>query len=444
MKFSIIISFILVITLLVTSCKKADVQFGSEFLDNGLTQIVRIDSFTPSLSTVYLDSFITSNKGAVVIGSYNDTYFGRISSESFFEVNPPSYQNIYDQTMFDSIALIIKPNGFYYGDTTKPLHFTVSKLSELIVSKNFDVTNQYYNNQSFKTGYVIGTGTKYINPVRKDDIIIRLDNSVGLDLFTQLQNQNNTIFKTTTDFINYFNGLKVNADLGDKSIFGFSDAVTMRLYYRKGSAFPQNLTADFILSNKAHQFNHITINRSNVANSYIKNISITRNEIPSALTGNMSYNQSFSGLMTKIRLSSINDVQKLPNFAKILKAVLVIKPLEGSFNLDSYTLPPNLRLSTTNPLNQFIGDILNVGSSGSAVQTGNLYIDNLNSLGTEYTYDLTPYVKSLLNNSVAIDNGLLLSPPSPAFQNQSNRVLVGDNFNPNAKTQLVIYYAAVQ
>ena len=116
----------------------------------------------------------------------------------------------------------------------------------------------------------------------------------------------------------------------------------------------------------------------------------------------------------------------------------------GSFNLDSYTLPPNLRLSTTNPLNQFIGDILNVGSSGSAVQTGNLYIDNLNSLGTEYTYDLTPYVKSLLNNSVAIDNGLLLSPPSPAFQNQSNRVLVGDNFNPNAKTQLVIYYAAVQ
>ena len=444
MKFSIIISFILAITLLVTSCKKADVQFGSEFLDNGLTQIVRIDSFTPSLSTVYLDSFITSNKGAVVIGSYNDAYFGRISSESFFEVNPPSYSNIYDQTMFDSIALIIKPNGFYYGDTTKPLHLTVSKLSELIVSKNFDVSNQYYNNQSFKTGYIIGTGTKYINPFRKDDIIIRLADSIGSNLFAQLQNQNNTIFKTTTDFINYFNGLKINAELGDNTIFGFSDAVTMRLYYRKSSAFPQNLTADFTLTNKAHQFNHITTDRSKVANSYIKNISITRNEIPSALTDNMSYNQSFSGLMTKIRLNSINDVQKLPNYAKILKAVLVIKPLEGSFNLDSYTLPSNLRLSTTNPLNQFIGDILNVGSNGSAVQTGNLYIDNLNSLGTEYTYDLTPYVKSLLNNSEAIDNGLLLSPPSPAFQNQSNRVLVGDNFNPNAKTQLVIYYAAVQ
>ena len=444
MKFSIIISFILAITLLVTSCKKADVQFGSVFLDNGLTQIIRIDSFTPNLSTVYLDSFVTSNKGALVIGSYNDPYFGRISSGSFFDITPPSYSNIYDQTTFDSIALVMKPNGFYYGDTSKPLHITVSRLSELITSKNFDVSNQYYNNQSFKTGAVIGTGTKYINPVRKDDIIIRLDNAIGLNLFTQLQNQNNTIFKTSTDFINYFNGIKINADLGDNTIAGFSDAVTMKLYYKKGGAFPQNLTVDFTISNKTHQFNQITTDRSKVTNSFIKNISITKNEIPTSFTGNMSYNQSFSGLMTKIRLRSINDVMKLPNFAKILKVILVIKPVIGSFNMDSYTLPPALRLSTTNPLNQFIGDILTVSGMGSAIQTGNLYIDNLNSTGTEYTYDLTPYVKSLLNNSVAIDNGLLISPPNPTFQNQSDRVLIGDNFNPNGKSQLIIYYAAVQ
>ena len=444
MKFSIIISFILAFTLWFTSCRKADVQFGSEYLDNGLTQVVRIDSFTPSLSTVVLDSFITSEKGALVIGSYNDDYFGKISSESFFDLNPPTYSNIYDQTIFDSFALILKPNGFYYGDTLKPVHFTVSRLSELISSKNYDLSNQYYNTQSFNTNSVLGSATKLIKPLRKEEIEIKLDKNIGSTLFKELQNQNNTIFKSNTDFINYFNGIKINAGTTDNTLVGFSDVVTMKLYYRKGGAFPQNLTADFTLTNKAHQFNHITTNRSNVANSYIKNISVTKKELPSTLTGNMTYNQSFSGLMTKIRFNSINDILKLPNYAKILKAVLIIKPVVGSYNFNTNRLPPYLRLSTTNPLNQLIGDILDVSNGGGAVQYGNLYIDYLNSTGTEYAYDLTPYIKSLLNNATAIDNGLLLSPPSPDFQNQSNRVLIGDNFNPNGRTQLVIYYAAIQ
>ena len=340
--------------------------------------------------------------------------------------------------------MILKPNGFYYGDTTQPIHFTVSRLSELIASKNFDVSNQYYSNQSFQTSTILGTASKYINPVRKDDITIRLNDAFGLELFKQLQNQNNTIYKSATEFINYFNGIKINTSKTDNTLVGFSDAVTMKLYYRKGSAFPQNLTADFTLSNKLHQFNHITTDRSNVLNSYIKNINTTKNEIPSALTGNMSYVQTISGLITKIRFKSVNDIQKLPNYAKILRAILVIKPVVATYNLSSNTLPPSLRLSTTNSLNQFIGDIVAASGGSGAVQYGNLYIDNLNSTGTEYTYDLTPYIKSILNNSTAIDNGLLISPPSPDYQNQSNRVLIGDNLNPNGKTQLLIFYAAVQ
>ena len=448
MKFSIIISFILASTLFVISCKKADIAFGNQFLDNENTQIVRIDSFTPSLSTVYLDSFVTSAKGSLVIGSYNDPYFGRVSSETYFDINPPAYSNIYAQATFDSLKIILKPNGYYYGDTTKPLHFTTNQLAELIQSKNFDVSNQYYNNQSFQIAGSIGAfgaEAKLVNPTRRDVVELMLNPALGQSLLQTLQNPSNTIFQNSTNFINYFNGLNITASNSDNTIVGFSDTVVMRLFYSNGSAFPQNLTVDFPLSNRLHQFNHTSVDRSNIPAVALRNINTVNNEIPSSLTGNMTYIQPYANLLTKIRFNSINDVQALPNYVKVLKAELILRPVVNTFNIDSYRLPPGLRISTSNPLNQIVYDIINVGgSSTSTIQNGNLVVDLLNTVGTQYTYDVTPYVKSLLNNPAAVNNGIILSPPSPAYQNQVNRALIGDNTNANGKAQLIIYYVSVQ
>ena len=442
MKFLIIIAFILTVTVSVTSCTKADVQFGSEFLDNQLTQIIKIDSFTPSLSTVYLDSFITSAKGVALIGSYNDSYFGRVSSETFFELNPPGYADIYSQTMFDSIRLILKPNGSYYGDTTKPIHFNTYRLSELIVSKNFDVSNNYYNNQSFMTGNIMGSESQVVYPQSKQAVSLKIQDTVGINLLTLLQDPNNTVFQNNINFLNYLNGMKISAGNSDQTMIGFSDTITMRLYYRKGGPYPQYGTADFVLSNKAHQFNHITVDRSAISDKVIQTISANNYEIPSTSTGNVSYMQTISGLMTKIRFNSINQVQNLPNYAKILSAQLVIRPVVGTYNRDSYSLPPYLRLSSTNGLNQLGTDILS--TNGAGIQTGSLFVDYLNGTGTAYTYDLTSYIKSILNNPTAIANGILVSPPSPYFETTASRVVIGNNFNINGQTQLLIYYASVQ
>ena len=73
------------------SCKKADIKFGDEFLDNDITQIYKTDSFGVNLSTVYLDSFITSAKGTVLLGGYDDAKFGKITTQSYFDLTPPSY-----------------------------------------------------------------------------------------------------------------------------------------------------------------------------------------------------------------------------------------------------------------------------------------------------------------------------------------------------------------
>jgi hypothetical protein len=158
----------------------------------------------------------------------------------------------------------------------------------------------------------------------------------------------------------------------------------------------------------------------------------------------MAYSSYAAGAMVKIRFPSVRDILKLPNYAKIIKATLVIKPANGSYQ-GVYSLPPQLRLSQTTQLNQVGTDITQINSDGTAVsQTGNLVIDDLYGSNTAYTYDVTSYLRGLVTDATINNNGLLLIPPSPALETQFNRLVVGDGSNSEAKTQLFIWYASVQ
>ena len=108
------------------SCKKADIKFGEDFLDNGVTQIFKTDSFGIDLSTIFVDSFITSARGTVLVGAYTDPLFGRVTTKSFFDIIPPIYIDQYANTSFDSISIILTPNiNSHYGDSTQLLNITI-------------------------------------------------------------------------------------------------------------------------------------------------------------------------------------------------------------------------------------------------------------------------------------------------------------------------------
>jgi hypothetical protein len=106
-------------------------------------------------------------------------------------------------------------------------------------------------------------------------------------------------------------------------------------------------------------------------------------------------------------------------------------------------LPPQLRLSTTTQLNQIGSDVLVVTNGAATEQYGSLYLDGLYGQDTNYSYDLTSYMKTLIADGTINQNGLLLLPPSPALETQFNRVAVGNSSNKNSQLQLVLIYAAV-
>lgn len=426
------------------ACTKVDMNFGGEIIDPNYTQIIKVDTFNVSMSTVYLDSFITSAKGVTLLGGYTDTAFGRIDTKCFFEVAPPAYTAVYDNTYYDSLSLILKVNHNYYGDTTKPIHIDISRVNQVI--QPYQQNGLYlYNNQSFSVNpSFIGSADIMVFPYnRVDTISIRMDDNLGRQLMAKLQDATDFDMKNSTNFLNFFNGLMISSNSSSSAIFGFSDSVTMRLSYRKAGIFPNDTHVDFTLANKAHHFNNISVNR---AGTPLQNLQTAR-EIPAVLTHNVSYSQPSSSAMIKVRFPNIRDLLNFPHYAKVLKAVLLVKPEAASFDRKLY-LPPQLRLSTTNYLNLVGQDLTAISSTGSAaVQYGNLVLD-YNSGNTYYTYDLSSYIKSIITdpNYNYTQSGLLLTPPSPAYETQFARLIAGSTLNPitNSQIQLQIYYATVQ
>jgi len=425
----------LLILVIAVSCKKADISFGTEFIDNGNTQVIKLDSFSTELSTVQIDSFVTSGNGVGLIGTYTDPYFGKIKSSSYFEIAPPTVTDDYQNTIFDSVILVGKISRNFYGDTTQPLSISVSRVAEDIIPPNGGTA---INNVDAYGLYPapLATKTMTISPSR-DSFVMRLPDALGQEFFGMLARKSDTL-KDNTVFLNYFKGLCLQANSG-AMIFGLSDTVKVRINYRKNGVFQTNNSVEFPLTT-THYFSNITQDRSGTPLQALS----TLKEIPSTATGNAAYSQSTSSAMIKIRFPTVRDILKIPNFKKLLRAQLIIRPLKGSYNT-TYSLPPSLRLSQTTQLNQLGADLTYLDAANVAqTQLGGLSIDYLYGENTAYTYDVTNFVISEINTDAFTKNGLLLLPPAPQYTTNFNRVAIGNMNNKNGNIQLQIFYASVQ
>jgi len=418
------------------SCKKAGIQFGSSFLDNTHTQIVQVDTLTVDASTVSVDSFITNDLATGLTGSYNDPYFGVVTAKSFMEIGPPAYSDTFQNTVFDSLELVLFLNKSYYGDTSKPVTVNIYRLSENI---KYASSTSLYNNSSFSYySNAIGEKTFMLRPNVDDSISIPLSEDIGAAWMSMLASGDIRI-KTDADFENYFKGICIASSGGD-AVFGFKDSISVRLHFKQKELYPAGKHVDFTLLNRPYQFNNISINRTGTA---INNIGTSVKEISSAETNNTAYIQYITGTMAKLRFPYLKDVLQLPGYTGIISAELRVKPVKASFN-NLYPLPDALRLVTTDSHNEFGVNITSTDATGvSVVQSGSLQIDELYGISTWYSYDVTAYIKDLLSVTQNNKYGLLVCPMSEEMAIVFNRALIGSSKN-SSGAQLIIYYLSVQ
>ncbi|MEX6691144.1 DUF4270 family protein [Danxiaibacter flavus] len=425
---------------LTTACKKVDIQFGQQLV-NGYTQVIKTDTFTVNVSSIYTDSFPTNGTGSAVAGIYNDPSFGLVKAGTYLQVVPPGFvdDDTYKNATYDSLEVVLKLNKVYYGDTTKPVQMEVYRLQDSIV---LDMnTNRLFNTSSVKTQAApIGSQSVYLKPYRTDTLSIRLSDALGQELMAKLKTKSQDI-RTVDSFLRYFKGINIRGAGNDGLAFGFKDSVSLNLHYTDRGLYPVAKVTKFTMNNSGHQFNSISIDRTGKP---LQAIGSSNKEVSSNLSANAGYLQPITGTRVKFTFPSISQLLDFPGFVKLSAAQLVVKPVKGTYDRSIYRLSDSLRLSQTDLNNQQGTDI----QINGATQAGNFVYDYQYGQSTSYTYDITTYLQAQMRLVGPINerNGLILSTFAKREYSSFWRTVVGNQHQPNDfdRVQLIIYYIAIQ
>lgn len=424
------------------ACKKADINFGDEFLNNPNTQVVKVDTFTAALSTVVLDSFSTNATGGVMVGGYDDLpNFGKLTTQSYMQIAPPAFQNasVYAGALFDSITLRVKIKNFY-GDSTKNFNIQVHELNEKITIPEESVSIFNHKTLAVKPT-ALANENRILRPRTSPNLSIKLDNTLGQNWLNKLKNPNDNDIKTDAAFLEYFKGIRLSTNNTNSMAVSFTDSVIIRIHYKVSDFILVEKTVDFNLVNNVNQFNNVEVRR---VGTPLQAFSSTVKELPSTATNNVSYLQSSTGVLTKISFPSIENILKLPNYTKLIRATLLVRPVTGTYSTSLF-LPPALRLSTTTSANDIGPDLVGFASNGSSfVQLGDLQTDYFLGVNTRYQYDVTDYVKLLISNPTYPRRSVLLVPQSPAFSTSFARAIFGNKQHLENKIELQLFYITVR
>ncbi|HVM89771.1 MAG TPA: DUF4270 family protein [Puia sp.] len=436
-----------------SACRKPSIAFGTSFVNNNNTSIIVVDTSTVLLSTVLEDSFPTAGTGTMLLGRYQDPELGMITSKTFLQIGTPGVKSVSALAGFDSISLIMHINKTFYGDTTITQRYYVSQLQQ-VIQFPYPTQTTYYNKSGFAfnpapLGYTdvnISPTAVHTTQNALDTVKIRLADTLGQKLLSMIQNKSDTI-SNSNSFLGYFKGLVIYSDTSVSHIgtmYGFKDTVIMRLYYHEPGVFTTSKYIDFPYSNRANQFNQIAVNRKGTPVAVLDSLQSVRTnrliptEAPSSLTNHAVYVQGITGLQTKMRFPYISNILGVPDYVSVLKAQLILRPVVGTFSPE-LSLPPQLILNTTDLTNQ-PGSIIFANGS---IEYGSLNVDYLYGQSTSYAYDITSYIQQQLNLVNILNNGLILSVPSPAKSTSANRAVFGDIVNKNYTITLKIYYISL-
>lgn len=384
------------------SCSNANkFSLGSDFVESQ-TNMVLTDTFRVDLSTVLLDSLLTSATGVALVGNYKDNEFGKITCTNYFEVGLPSYSEISEKAIYDSCTFFLSYSGYSYGDTTALMSVSIHQLKENITLNS---NGSLYNVSKFEYAKdAIGSKLFYPNPTSSDSILRIHVNEYGDTLFTLFKNKDNNVSSSDL-FLDYIKGFVLTSgNENNNAVLGFdadSSHTYFKIYYHVTDETVKNYVISIKLSSDTRQFNNI---QHDFAKSRLAAIdSLANHRILSQQSDGRCYMQAGIGLLPKIQFPTLQDLF-LKNRWKLLKADLIIVPVKDSY--DRFILPENLYLYDTdkhNDINGYLSD-----RSGNPVK-GTFVLDKLYNENTSYTFDITPFISNeLADNYFNYDHGIFV------------------------------------
>jgi hypothetical protein len=278
------------------------------------TKIYFIDSMTVESSTFKFDSITVSSTDRLLVGSYTDPVFGKIKAKSFMQLAYP-FPTFDDDPVYDSIALILKYDNYFYNDTTQQQNIEIFKLLDDIKTDE----DYYYNTSDFEASETtIGSKSFTPYPTKEDSLHVTISNVFGKELFDKIVDNEIT---TSDEFLDEYKGILVSPDDSNSAVFGFSTSTILRMYYSYDDEVEveDSETVDFSLST-TNSFHNITTDYTGTYFSGLEDSQET--QIESEDTEDNVFSQGGSGIATRIDVPYIERINDIAGNGSILDASL--------------------------------------------------------------------------------------------------------------------------
>jgi len=411
-----------------TSCTtKSDFSIGNGFIESDASMILT-DTFSVKLSTLILDSIQTSGKSIALVGKYSDNNIGVLNSKSYVVISPSIY-TLDEETVYDSLVLILEPSGYYYGDTLENYSIKIHRVTETIEKEKYDGLLSNNSHFEYDTN-PIGEKTFKPRPKSGNEIRIPMNDDLGLELTNKFKSSSNPFSEES--FTYYFKGIQLETSETTNCILGYTvndTSLYFRLYCHL-EGYDETKYLDMKASSTNLQFNQITADSTN---SVISKLS--QETTDSEILNNNAYVQGGTGIVTRIDFPTLKTLLLQNRKFEVIKAELSIQP---SAEMDFSYLPSNLYLYLSNKHNDFITQLTD--NDGNAVN-GSLNKDYIYRENTTYSWDITSYINLIVENPESEYNGLLLLPEN--YDKEFNHVVIANQQKSKYRTKLkllILYY----
>lgn len=399
-----------------------------------------IDTLTVRASTVLRDSVPSSNSTYLFVGQYTDPLLGKLTARSAFRLGLPAAYSPDPTAVFDSITLILKPDSYRYGDTTKTQALVeVHPLRTPISATQYSFTSPRLTKMDYDSVTILNSSTNgnSVVPVGRARPAIRtlrlpLKRAFGQSLLAAGQAGQ---LRTQDDLDALLPGLVITPAAGDDAAIIRLGATTadaaLNLYYHLPTDPTTVITSSFALASGNRHFFQIRANRNAAAINNLPRQSLQ--VVPASSTGERTVIEGAIGLQTRLEFPYLTDLRQFGNNLTITNAQITASVPTSTLTPFS-PAPPPLNISYTDannrPLNSYQAGV--AYTSGISIATGL-------EQGT-YNWLVTSYCQAVLKNTIP-NNGLLLSSATPEVP---TRVILGGPRSVQNKLALRVYFIRVQ
>lgn len=389
------------------STTPANIGVGLPSVDP-ITGAYLVDTLTLRASTVLRDSVITSTSNYLLVGRYLDPQLGTITARSYSTLNLAGAFTPDRTFIADSVVLVLKPDTYRYGDTTKTQALVeVHELYTFLPLTSFGFAAPRLTSMTGRVNPAI-INRNQTPPVRRAQpklttLRMRLDPAYGDRLMTVAKAGQ----LTTQDQLNAaFPGLALLPAASDVAALIRLDASSadqaVILYYHDPLDATTVLSHSFLL-NSRHFYQAEAVRTGTL----VAPLSPASPKLDAAAAAQQTYIEGLLGLATKIEIPYLFDLRTYGQHFIITSAVMTA---EVPANTTGFNLAPpaSISVATTDINNRVLTTFVPATPYSSAITS----TDGIDRAG--YSWSVQDYIQNALNNAIP-NGGMLLNTTTPTL-----------------------------